>query len=168
MKKFVLLTFNMIFIIILSACSIESASTHDNRIESEAESLQKSQEETNINITLTVDCSNVIGKSNLSTTATIPSDGIWLNSKTITLPSGSTVYDALSYAKALGYITSFTEDNSILNGYIISINNLNQKECGKYSGWMYKVNGTALPVGAKGAVLNNNDAIVWFYTTSTT
>lgn len=119
----------------------------------------------NITVYLTVDCTNVIGKENLTTSAVI-GDGKWLTSKAIVMPSGSSVYDVLLYAQLAGYGINFTENNSITNGYIVSINNLFQKECGKWSGWMYKVDGKTPGVGSKDYIVENGNNITWFFTTS--
>ena len=181
MKKLFLLLFSLIFTVSFgTGCTVETASQHDAQVESEAESIRNLQEDNNTNQTtnaaasalsetvtvyLSVDCSEVIGKENLSTSAEI-GDGLWLTSKAIIVPVGSSVYDVIYYAKAAGYVIDYTENNSITNGYIASINNLYQKECGKWSGWMYMVNGVTPGVGSKNKIVSNGDNLLWFYTTS--
>lgn len=175
MKKFFISIISFMFIFgLLTGCSIETAKTHDARVleesKNQAESISAAasaeiDSENTITVYLTVDCTDVIGKENLSTSALI-GNGQWLTLKPIVVPLGSSVYDVLSYAHSLGYGIDFTEDNSIMNGYIVSINNLYQKECGGWSGWTYKVNGTSSPVSCTKKIVSDGDEVIWFFTTS--
>lgn len=81
-------------------------------------------------------------------------------SKTVTLKSGSTVFDALDTALAAAGI-SYTEGSS---GYISAINGLKELDHGSNSGWLYMVNGKTMQVGCRSYELTANSAVIWFFT----
>ena len=47
--------------------------------------------------------------------------------------------------------------------YISEIAGLKEKQCGKYSGWKYKVNGVVPGVACSSYELHENDVIEWYY-----
>jgi hypothetical protein len=85
----------------------------------------------------------------------VSSGGTILGSQTITLPKGSSVYDAL-VATGIGFGGS--------SSYITSINSIGEGDCGPGSGWMYNVNGGYPTEGSGSYTLNNGDAVAWLYT----
>lgn len=74
--------------------------------------------------------------------------------KTYDLEEGSTAYDALvaTGAKLEG-----------APSYVTSIDGLAEGAAGKSSGWMYEVNGEMAMVAANEYVLQENDAVRWYY-----
>lgn len=86
------------------------------------------------------------------------SAGAGSSSATLTLPAGSTVYDALAScgvsfnAKATGY-----------GMYVSSIAGLAEKEHGGMSGWMYSVNGSTANIACSSYVLSGGESIYWWY-----
>lgn len=48
--------------------------------------------------------------------------------------------------------------------YVEGINHLYEFDCGKESGWTYKVNGWYPNYGSSEYSLKNGDSIVWYYT----
>ena len=111
---------------------------------------------------ITITCSKAVGHKDLNTSADIPENGIFLD-KDIAVKSGSSVYDALITALKDNNI-NYTENS----GYITGINNLNEKECGKYSGWKFRVNNVYPNVGCSGYTLSDGDNILWGYVLSHT
>lgn len=71
----------------------------------------------------------------------VPKNGIMLDNYKATLKSKSTVYDLLKKACNDKGIT-YTAKDTMYSVYIVGINNIDEKDCGKNSGWMYSVNGS--------------------------
>ncbi len=118
----------------------------------------------NINVTMEIKCNLILNNPDLTTTASIPSDGYFLKSTGYTTAENSTVFDVFEKACAssdIQYVYSGSASRN--NVYISSIAGLTQKECGKYSGWKYRVNGIAPSVGASMYKLKDGDVISWYY-----
>lgn len=74
----------------------------------------------------------------------------------LTLPEGSTVYDALEASKVVF-------DGS--KKYVKSINGLAEKQYGGTSGWTFTVNGEMVMKGAGKCELVDGDVVIWSYVT---
>ncbi|MCR4670191.1 MAG: DUF4430 domain-containing protein [Saccharofermentans sp.] len=107
----------------------------------------------------------------------VPSSGYILNRVTISLPRGSTVFDALKYVcqnnvcadnceycQASGIQLEYVFTPGYGSEYVRGIHQLYEKDCGSRSGWMYSVNGTFPNYGCNKYVLNDGDKIVFSYT----
>lgn len=81
-------------------------------------------------------------------------------STTITLNSGSSVFDALDAACSAAGI-SYTEGSP---GYITVINGLSEFEHGESSGWLYRVGSTVPTADCRSYALTSNCTVIWFYT----
>ena len=128
------------------------------------ETTTKKQEETkNIVVSIIISCDAVLNNSDLNTSAQIPENGIFLNAKTV-VKKGETVLQALENA-CMDNGISYVKEGSAYGFYISSIGGLAEKECGKYSGWKYKVNGEIGSTSCSSYVLEENDEIVWYYVT---
>lgn len=93
----------------------------------------------------------------------VPSDGIILNTYTVTLPSGSTAYDALEKACSDNNI-KINAQKTAYGVYVAGINNIDEKDCGKSSGWLYSVN-DVFPQKSCGLYkLSKGDKVVFSYT----
>ncbi|MGN1122909.1 MAG: DUF4430 domain-containing protein [Eubacterium sp.] len=97
--------------------------------------------------------------------AYVPSNGILLSEYTVTLPSASSAYDALSKACEENNIT-LSSKKTMYGTYVSGINNLDEKDCTKGGGWIYKVNGTSPPKSSNKYILSNGDKVVFSYTCS--
>lgn len=106
-----------------------------------------------ISVTISIDC-QTLQKADPDLAQKVSTNGTILGKKTIKLNKNSTVLDAL---KNTGI--SFTGSN-----YISKINGLSEKDGGKKSGWIYKVNGTAPKDSCDNYVLKDGDNIQWRYT----
>ena len=95
--------------------------------------------------------------------AYVPSNGIILGTSSLTVKNGSTAYDALKTACDNNGI-SLNITNSSYGKYIAGINYIDEKDCGKYSGWMYKVNDSFPNTSVDKYILKNGDNIVFSYT----
>lgn len=87
----------------------------------------------------------------------------WISRKALTLPAGSTAFDAFDLAcgntityieKSASYIPSLTKDGVTLSEFTN----------GKNSGWLYLVNGVSPDVGLRDYTLKSGDEIVFYYT----
>ncbi|MFC3801221.1 S-layer homology domain-containing protein [Cohnella sp. GCM10012308] len=90
----------------------------------------------------------------------------WIATKSYTLPAGSTVLDLFDKAlteAGLAYV------NKSGGNYISSIQSpggvwMSEFTNGKYSGWMYTVNGSHPQLGLAQYVLSSGQNVVWHYT----
>ena len=91
-------------------------------------------------------------------------DGYWMQNKSVTLEKGATASDALLKAiKGTGITQEGAEDDYIESMEYNGVE-LGEFTHGDYSGWMYKVNGTAPNVGVTSYVLSDSDGILFYFT----
>lgn len=95
----------------------------------------------------------------------VPKNGIMLDNYKTTLKSKSTVYDLLKKACNDKGIT-YTAEYGMYSVYIAGINNIDEMDCGKNSGWMYSVNGSYPNVSVDSKKLKDGDKVVFTYTCS--
>ena len=95
----------------------------------------------------------------------VPKNGLMLDNYKATLKSKSTVYDLLKKACNDKGIT-YTAKDTMYSVYIVGINNIDEKDCGKNSGWMYSVNGSFPNVSVDSKKLKDGDKVVFTYTCS--
>lgn len=134
------------------------------------ENTQPSSEPTTSELTCTVEIECTAILSNMDSLKEgheeyVPADGILLNEYTLTLSSGASAYDALSTACTQNNI-SVNAQKTMYGTYVAGINNLDEKDCTKGGGWVYKVNGTYPPKSADKYRLSNGDKVVFSYTCS--
>lgn len=114
-----------------------------------------------IKVHITITCSKVIENPNLSTNARLPKDGIMLDTY-VAVRNGDSVFDALkAAADDNGISLSYTKSSGSV--YVGGINGLNEKQCGRYSGWRYSVNNVYPNVGCGGYTLSDGDSILFGY-----
>lgn len=92
----------------------------------------------------------------------VPSNGIILQGYKYDVGNDENAYDVLKSAcKAKGI--KLTTSNTIYGVYVVGINNLDEKDCGKYSGWKYKVNGVVPNKACDKFQIKKGDKIEFFY-----
>ncbi len=107
------------------------------------------------NCSFLISCKTVLKhKDDLQSNYRVPSNGE-IYRKTIKIQDGETVMDVLKK-------TGVDFDSS--KGYVSGIDGLYEFDCGKNSGWMYKVNGTFPNVAAGDYLLSDGDRVEWLYT----
>lgn len=114
---------------------------------------------------LTIECKAIL--SNIDDLAIgheeyIPDNGYILNNYKVEYANGDTAYDILRKGCNEKGI-KLTEKSSIYGVYIVGINNIDEKDCGQYSGWKYKVNSTFPGVACSEQSVNANDTITFTY-----
>lgn len=110
-----------------------------------------------IDVTISIDCKTLY-EANPTMANKVSSNGVILAKKTLTLNKNGSVLDAL---KKSGIRYSDTGTSSA--SYISAINGLSEKDGGKLSGWMFKVNGTVPMEGCNAYKLKAGDNIQWRY-----
>lgn len=125
-------------------------------------------EDTPLTCTLYVECSTILdniedlteGKEDL-----VPSDGVIFSRKKVTFYEGESVYDLLLREMQNNRIHMEAEFTPAYNSaYVQGINNLYEKDCGRWSGWMYNVNGWYPNYGCSRYQIQEGDVIEWRYT----
>lgn len=121
-----------------------------------------------INCSITIECKSILDNMDdlkPEHEKYVPKNGIMLDNYKTTLKSKSTVYDLFKKACNDKGIT-YTAVASIYSVYIAGINNIDQKDCGDGSGWMYTVNGSYPNVSVDSKKLKDGDKVVFTYTCS--
>ena len=118
--------------------------------------------------TLLVECSTILnnmgdlteGKESL-----VPADGIIYEKQTVTFYEGESVFDVLLREMQNNRIhMEYVMTPMYNSNYIEGINNLYEKDCGRWSGWMYCVNGWYPNYGCSRYQVQQGDEIEWHYT----
>lgn len=117
---------------------------------------------------ITIDCTKILdyiekhGSSGYQLKY-IPKSGYIIHNYKCTYKSGDTVYDILKRACDENHIKVSATD-SIYGIYVQAINNIREMDFGKYSGWMYSVNGTPPPISCGKFKASPSDEIIFYYT----
>lgn len=149
-----------------SKSSSESKTTQKKKASSTtAAKTTKKAENTVSTCTLTIECTAVL--NNMSSLKAghekyVPGNGYILSNKKMTISKGDTVYDVLKEACSESGIR-LTASNSSFGIYVSGINNIDEKDCGKNSGWTYWVNGNMPMVTCGKYNVNNGDEIKFSY-----
>ena len=118
--------------------------------------------------TITISCESVLSHMDQLTAgkeSCVPANGYILSAKTLEFNEGETVFDVLVRAcKSAGIQLEYSYSPVYGSYYIEGIHNLYEFDCGKSSGWKYKVNGTFPNYGCSSYELSSGDKIVWTYT----
>lgn len=121
-----------------------------------------------INCSITIECKSILDNMDdlkKGHESYVPKNGIMLAEYKTTLNSKSTVYDLLKKACKANSLT-YTAKTTTYSIYIVGINNIDEFDCGKQSGWMYKVNGEYPNVSVDSKRLKDGDKVVFTYTCS--
>ena len=118
--------------------------------------------------TLSVDCLTILDNMkdfNNDKMAVLPKDGIIYKDRRVMFYEGESVFDMLNREMKKNRIhMEFTMTPIYNSNYIEGIHNLYEFDCGRYSGWMYKVNGWYPNYGCSRYVLKDGDVVNWRYT----
>ena len=153
----------------------EKESAADSKGEKPKTTLQKENDDkatqttsSEINCSLTIECKSILNNMDdlkKGHESYVPKNGIMLDNYKTTLKSKSTVYDLFKKACNDKGIT-YTAKDTMYSVYIVGINNIDEKDCGKDSGWMYSVNGSYPNVSVDSKKLKDGDKVVFTYTCS--
>ncbi len=117
--------------------------------------------------TLSVTCESLLGnmdKLKEEKRQLVPSDGVIFKAQEIEFTEGESVFDVLLREMRANKIHfEFVQTPMYDSAYIEGIGNLYEFDCGRYSGWMYKVNGVSPTYGCSQYILKNGDRIEFYY-----
>lgn len=117
---------------------------------------------------LSIRCDTILNNMNLfnqDKLGVLPSNGVILQTTTVSFSEGESVFDVLQRVTREKRIHMEYVFTPLYNSaYIEGINNLYEFDCGSLSGWMYKVNGWFPNYGCSRYVLKDGDKIEWVYT----
>ncbi len=114
---------------------------------------------------ITIECKSVLDnldKLNGGHLSFVPKNGYYINNYQCKYEKGDTVYDILKRACHENNI-KITAKNTTFGIYVSGINNLDEKDCGSESGWLYSVNSVTPSVSCDKYDVNRNDKIVFTY-----
>lgn len=124
------------------------------------------EKKTEVSCTVTVECKEILGNMEMLKEGHekyVPSNGVILSETRITVKSGETVYQAVKKACDKNKIRL----DSVKSGYgtyVTGFDFIDEKDCGKTSGWIYFVNGSSPSVSSSKLKVKEGDRIVFSYT----
>lgn len=119
-------------------------------------------------VTFSADCKSVLGRMDtidpsVNQPSVIPPDGVVIAECTLSLPEGSSAFDALITAARQQQVrVDYT--GSSWGTYVRSIGYISEFGFGELSGWMYRVNGEFPQVYAGEFTLHEGDVVEFVYT----
>lgn len=118
--------------------------------------------------TVTVECKSILDNTDRLKDGHmeyVPSDGYIINNCSVTLENGSSAYDAVKSACDIQgvYLNAVGSSYGV---YVAGFNNIDEKDCGSQSGWLYSVNGKYPSKSCGRYILSNGDSVVFTYTIS--
>lgn len=118
-----------------------------------------------VTCTITVECKNIhkhMSQLKSGHERYVPNDGYIIHAESHTVARGSTAYDVLKLA-CNAHGIRLTARSTSYGVYVVGINNLDEKDCGSASGWMYKVNGTVPMTSCGKYKMDSGDNLVFYY-----
>ena len=130
-----------------------------------ATKVKKKKKTDTVTCTVTVECKSILDHMDdlkEGHEEFVPDDGYIIKDYTYKAKKGYTAYDALKGACKKSDI-KLTAKSTSYGIYISGINNLDEFDCGKQSGWMYSVNGIMPNTTCGNVSVDNGDSIVFTY-----
>lgn len=127
--------------------------------------VKKKKKTDTVTCTVTVECKSILDHMDdlkEGHEEFVPSDGYIIKNYTYKAKAGYTAYDALKSACNSNDI-KLTAQKTSYGVYISGINNLDEFDCGKQSGWMYSVNGIMPNTTCGNVTVDDGDSIVFTY-----
>ena len=118
-----------------------------------------------ISCTLNVECKSILNnmdKLKDGHSEYVPANGYIIKGYTYTAKAGFTAYDALKKACEENGI-KLTAKSTMYGTYVSGINNIDEFDCGRQSGWMYSINGNRPNVSASSQRVTDGDEITFEY-----
>ena len=127
--------------------------------------VKKKKKTDTVTCTVTVECKSILDHMDELKEGHeefVPDDGYIIKNYTYKAKAGYTAYDALKSACNSNDI-KLTAQKTSYGVYISGINNLDEFDCGKQSGWMYSVNGIMPNTTCGNVTVDDGDSIVFTY-----
>lgn len=115
--------------------------------------------------TVEIRCDELVDNEALTNEDILPfiaEDGAILAAAAVEFAEGDTVFDVLKTVTKDNKIPMDFEESSATT-FVKGINNIYGGELGDMSGWLYQVNEESPNVGCADYVLQDGDAVVWYY-----
>lgn len=128
---------------------------------------ERETEKQSVTVTIEVTCKNALAYESTTQNGEelnldLPKSGYIIETESLTLEKGATVFDALSSVCSSNGVSLKYQSKA----YIQAIGGLAEKDCGGSSGWMYRVNGESPMKAASKYTLSDGDRIEWYYVTN--
>lgn len=154
-----------------STVKTTSASTTNNtqkpaKKESTTEKRTEQQTKSSVTCSVAIECKSVLSnmdKLKDGHSSYVPADGVMLSSYRVTLDNGATAYDAVKQACSENSITINSKSSSY-GVYIMGFNNIDEKDCGGASGWLFYVNGSMPNKSCGKYIVQDGDSITFSFT----
>lgn len=188
-----LLAFALIFMLLLSGCSIQTPEQAQKDAELAAQAAaaangaevkgepasggmpgpsepQNSAIDPNKSYacTLYIECGSVLNNTDKlapNKARVVPASGVIYGQQTVSFYEGESVFDVLlREMQRNGIQMEYVNTPGYNSGYIRGIGNLYELDCGELSGWQFSVNGWSPNYGPSRYQLQSGDRIVWHYT----
>lgn len=144
----------------------KKATKKAKKVKEKKEREQKEKRKKENIVTMQIRCDTAVAKGmadNPEWQGIVPKSGIILANTEFRIKEGDTVLDVLLMAKEqYKFHVSYRGEGG--SAYVEGINNLYEFDGGRWSGWMYCVNGWYPNYGAGAYVLKGGDVIEWNYT----
>ena len=130
-----------------------------------ATKVKKKKKTDTVTCTVTVECKSILDHMDdlkEGHEEFVPDDGYIIKDYTYKAKKDYTAYDALKGACKKNDI-KLTAKSTSYGIYISGINNLDEFDCGKQSGWMYSVNGIMPNTTCGNVSVDDGDSIVFTY-----
>ena len=130
-----------------------------------ATKVKKKKKTDTVTCTVTVECKSILDHMDdlkEGHEEFVPDDGYIIKDYTYKAKKGYTAYDALKGACKKNDM-KLTAKSTSYGIYISGINNLDEFDCGKQSGWMYSVNGIMPNTTCGNVSVDDGDSIVFTY-----
>ncbi len=148
--------------------SADTTAASTTQAEKKKEEQTKSSERTTesaVSCTIEIECSDILNHMDRlddAHRAIIPSDGVILSPYSVTVTEGETVFDALMIACSDNGI-KVNVRSTVYGKYIAGFNDIDEKDCGKSSGWVYYVNDSFPPKACSSYTLSDGDKVIFRY-----
>lgn len=118
-------------------------------------------------VSFTIQCRSILSNMDdlkVGKSSFVPSDGVIFASDKVNIQNGDTVFDVFKRVCSENNILFEAVYTAAFDSYYIKgINQIYEKDCGKYSGWLYKVNGESPMVSCSAYTLKNGDQVEIFF-----
>lgn len=145
----------------------DTNSTNNTGTHSESDMSQEDSSTLSSTCKFIINCETAIMSDKLSDSMRniLPQNGIIFNSEALEFNDGETVFDILARITRENNIPiEFTFTPGFGSKYIEGINSLREMDCGKDSGWLYKVNDVFPNYGCDKYTIHTGDSIGFYYT----
>ena len=149
----------------------EKKKQEEERKKQEEEKKHQEEEDTTTSTgscTLTIECHTLLDNLDnvkKSKQKYVPASGVILKKTKVPFTEGETVYDILKRTcKKAGIQLEVSYSGGYGSYYVEGIGHLYEFDCGRESGWVYRVNGKQPNYGCSSCVVQKGDNIVWSYT----